>query len=69
MQFAEQHPKGSEDMTHKRFSVCQGQTKVVVLLASWGFQENKFQNEEGYMGGFEIQIGRKNALIKIESCK
>lgn len=44
------------------FSECQGQTKVVELLASWGFQENNFQSVEGYMGGFEGMKGKRESL-------
>lgn len=44
------------------FSECQGQTKVVVLLASWGFQENNFQSVEGYMGKFEGMKGKRESL-------
>ena len=44
------------------FSECQGQTKVVVLLASWGFQENNFQSIEGYMKGFEGMKGKRELL-------
>lgn len=48
--------------TTEMFSECQGPSKVVVLLASWDFQENNFQSVEGYMGGFEGMKGKRESL-------
>lgn len=48
--------------TTEMFSECQGQSKVIVLLASWDFQENNFQSVEGYTGGFEGMKGKRESL-------
>lgn len=48
--------------TTEMFSECQGQSKVIVLLASWDFQEKNFQSVEGYMGGFEGLKGKRESL-------